>query len=210
MRTRSRLLLAALTTALALGALVGAASARRYGLSETEFRARWKSLVFGPGSTLEVRCPVTLEGSLHSRTFSKVVEALIGYVTTALLNSAACTGGHARIQAETLPWHIRYESFEGRLPNITAINLRIVGAGFAVESNGVLCLYKSSAAEPIKATIQMPDGHTAESIRLNEAAGIPKASGSVFCPAPGHLGGTTESLTIQSSGVTKIIVSLIE
>jgi hypothetical protein len=94
-------------------------------------------------------CRVTFEGSFHSRTFSKVARALVGYITSAIVAEAGCTGGSARALPTTLPWHLQYASFTGTLPDITGIRLRVVGAGFQIQEPIVTCLYRTSEAEPL-------------------------------------------------------------
>lgn len=131
---RSKLVLAALAAAACLAALVGSASAAHLSTSETRFRVTWSNLefketVFG----IAVKCPVTLEGSYHSATIAKTAGTLVGYVNRASVNSAGCTGGHATVLNETLPWHVTYESFEGPLPEIRSITQLLSNASFRLE-----------------------------------------------------------------------------
>jgi hypothetical protein len=211
MRNRSKLVLAALTAAVALGALVGAASANRLALSSQTDRATWSAMTFeGFGEFGTVICRVTIEGSFHSRTISKVAEALIGYNNRASVEEAACTGGRARINAESLPWHVRYEGFTGTLPNITAINERLVGSEFTVVSSiGITCRYKSTAASPFRGTINRTTSTgVAERIRIDEAARIPLSSGNGFCPNPGVVKGTSNAVTV-AGGTTAVTITLV-
>jgi len=114
------------------------------------------------GFTAAVRCDVTLEGSYHYRVLQKTPEALVGYVTGATVRRP-CLGGEAwafngierqgtTTLANSLPWHVRYESFSGSLPNITAVGQRLIGARFLVEAEflGVRlrCNYTTSTTEP--------------------------------------------------------------
>lgn len=147
MRNRSKLLLAGLTAALMMATVVGTSSASRLSLSNTRFRTTWASLTFEPG---EVECAVTLEGSFHSATIRKTLEALIGQVTRAIVKNETCTNGHATILQEALPWHVRYGGFGGTLPNITFVRLRLVGAAFRVSIPffEASCLVTTSTANP--------------------------------------------------------------
>src|SRR6185503_5503818 len=99
MRTRSKLLLTALTAALVMAATVGTASARNLELAEPQdqrFTATWTPLEFtGLGGLIRIRCNVTLRGSFHYRTFAKT-RSLVGYVTSAAL-ARPCTGGEVFI-----------------------------------------------------------------------------------------------------------------
>jgi len=161
MRTRSKLLLTALTAAFVMAAAVGTASAGRFSSSEQRFKVTWSSLELS-GFATNVRCAVTLEGSYHYRTFAKTPEALVGYVTGVTVRHP-CTGGEAwafngtenlegTTLSNSLPWHIRYESFGGTLPNITEINQRLIGSRFLVKATflgvTVRCTYTTTSAQP--------------------------------------------------------------
>ncbi len=144
-----RPLLAIAGATVLLAALVSAASANHISSSSRTIRATWRTMEFIPPVGETVRCPVTLEGSLHSSTIAKVVGALIGYITRASIISSGCAGGHATILTSTLPWHVRYRGFAGTLPNITRIETGVIGSSFLVEGTfGIECLYVSSASEP--------------------------------------------------------------
>jgi len=146
-----RTLLGLLGATLFLGALVGAASARNFSISNQSLRGMWSSVEYAlPGATS--RCQLTLEGSFHSRTAPKVIGSLVGYITSAILGP--CLAGTASILRETLPWHSIYSGFEGTLPNITSIIGHSVGVSARIrESGGIACLYRSSASEPATITL---------------------------------------------------------
>jgi hypothetical protein len=140
----SKLLLAVAVATLVFGSLVGVASARNISSSSSTLRATFATVEFRGSGGTTTRCAVTLEGSLHSRSFSKVVGSLIGYI-----NRAAVSGCAATILAATLPWHIRYSSFFGLLPNITSIRTNVIG--FAIQTAEPLfapCLITSTTEEP--------------------------------------------------------------
>jgi hypothetical protein len=100
---------------------------------------------------------MTLEGSFHSRTMTKTAGALVGYITRATIKRP-CTGGTVWAHngetnevlggtvSNTLPWHVRYNSFTGTLPNITAIAYELINVGYVVREGafGVLCEYISN------------------------------------------------------------------
>ena len=125
--------IAAITAATTLLALLAtAAPARNFSTSNQQFRVAWQEVVFISPGLLTVECHVTLEGSFHSRTILKRERALIGYVTAATARRPCRNGeawsangreAHPRLGtlANTLPWHITYENFEGTLPCITAL-----------------------------------------------------------------------------------------
>jgi hypothetical protein len=202
MRNRSKLLLTSLIATLALGALVGTTSANRFSTRvQQSYRATWSSFTFTTGLG-SITCAVTLEGSLHSRTFSKVAELLIGYVTNAQIN--ACNGT-ATFLTESLPWLVRYESFTGRLPEITGIKIRIVMMRWQVVQLGSTCQYQSTGTKPVRAII-----HTGavsrqwENVQLDETALIETTGvcGNAF------LKGTSGVVTIQG-GSTNQSVTLV-
>ena len=116
---------ASLAAVALLGLAVAQASANQLSLSSRTFRVTWSSLQMTPNGFEPVRCPVTLEGSLHSSTFGKIGGALLGYVTRAV--SGTCTGGTVTFLTGTLPWHVRYGSFAGVLPAISSLTLQLVG-----------------------------------------------------------------------------------
>jgi hypothetical protein len=138
---------AAIVTALA----VSGASARRIAASEAGFLVSWP-----PGSPIAlnaagniIRCPVTIDGSYHSRTISKVCGLLIGYINQAIVANPNCTGGHTTALTETLPWHIRYFRFRGTLPTITEFAIFIVGARIEEETpGGTRCLFGTTSEHP--------------------------------------------------------------
>jgi hypothetical protein len=151
MLTTTKLMLAGLAATVVLSLAVGSASARRIQTSEQGFLARWTNIVMG-GSGFRISCPLTLEGSFHSRTLSKVCGQLIGYVSKAQIPTGLeppCSGGTATILTETLPWHIRYASFAGRLPNITRIRVQLVNTRIQVHPRETAtCLTGSTPSHP--------------------------------------------------------------
>jgi hypothetical protein len=202
MRNRSKLLLVALTAALALGALVGTTSATRFSTRvQQSVRATWSSFIFNTALG-SITCAVTLEGSFHSRTFSKVAEALIGYVTNAQLNTC---NGTASFLTEGLPWLVRYESFEGTLPGITALKVRVVMMRWQVVQAGLTCQYQSSPTSPVRAIIHTGSvSGRMENIQLNESAVI----GTTGMCGNGFLRGTSGIVTILG-GTTEQSITLV-
>lgn len=140
----------AVVAATLLGSLVTAASAGRLSSSSQTFRAPFSlgRITVGFGTTV---CDFTLEGSFHSRTLVKTPSNLIGSVTRAPLGR--CEVGSATVLTASLPWNIRYVSFAGALPNISAIATEIVGAAIRIREPifGTLCLGTSETSEPLTA-----------------------------------------------------------
>lgn len=147
----SKLLLAVAGAAIALGALVSSSGATRLSFSGTGVNATWAVVRF-TGGLGTIECEVILNKSLHSRTITKVRGLLTGYITAA--NVIRCIRGGATILRETLPWHVQYVSFGGRLPNVEAVFANILGASIRVREPtfGIECLARSTAAEPLTLT----------------------------------------------------------
>jgi hypothetical protein len=221
MRIHTRLLLSAFVAALALSASISTAYGRRIQLSNQTFRVVWSGankLTFAEeanGST--VVCEVTIEGSFHSRTLSKVCGQLIGYVTRARV-TRPCEGGEAwtldgvERATQTLPWHIRYRNFSGTLPRIELIGVQLIGTAFLVLIGPVGCLYKSTVAQPSEGNINVdPLTGTVTTIDALNISSIPlfqDLTGLRLCPEQGFLRGTG-SATVQNS-TTRITVRLVQ
>lgn len=211
MRKHTKLLVAGITAALLMGLGVASASARSFSTTESAFRVTWRSLEF-TASIFEIRCPVTLEGSFHGSTITKAPKGLIGYITRAVVNNTACTGGRATVLTETLPWHIRYDSFAGTLPNITSIRVLLSNASFQIAARTIFgditCLARSEPSRPA-------EGRITRNVTTGQVTGlvaepvppIPIVSGSGFCPEEGTFSGT--GTVTRLGGTTPITVTLI-
>jgi hypothetical protein len=122
-------------------------SARNFSTSDRFFLATFPNAEF-LASFDTIRCNLTLEGTLHSRSFAKVVGSLIGYMTRAVATTV-CASGSLTILTETLPWHMRYSGFEGTLPRIRRVFTHITGMAFRIrEPFGITCLARSESGEP--------------------------------------------------------------
>jgi len=193
--------LAALATGLALAIATSTAGAAPVVVEPTRVRAVWSTMSFA-NSASTIRCPVTLEGSIHSSTFNPAEGLQVGYVTRASAAEGSCTGGRVRLLAETLPWRIRYESAVGTLPEISGIRLRVVGVAARGEASGATCLYQSSEARPLRATLEVtPQTIATTGLRLDESASLPLVTGGFPC----ELGGEARAsgtATVKESGTT--------
>jgi hypothetical protein len=207
----SRLVIALVGATALMAAVVGSASARSLSTSNQNIRAVWNPLTFTEPFGGSVRCPVTLEGSLHSRTIVKGIYNLIGYITRAAVGApATCTGGEATILQETLPWHVRYNGFAGTLPNITRVLTLISGASFRVRVNasGATCLFRTTDAEHA-AGIFTRNTTTGELTSAEVGGEITSTEGCAFgARVRGRLSGTTTSLTLLGT-TARITVTLI-
>jgi hypothetical protein len=155
MHTRSKLLLAALTAALALtlGATTANASRSFSATNNTLLTYVSPGLTFGgvPSGSSFI-CPVTLTASLHS-VAAKVAGTLIGFVNGSRFGRCTNSVGTDMVAiplvSHVLPWHITYNSFRGTLPRITEILFTINRAKFLLETfvfelNRQNCLYQAN------------------------------------------------------------------
>ena len=218
MRTSVKLLLSALAASLLLAAAVGTASASRISVSNQNIRVTWSRLTFEGGAAIV--CAVTIEGSFHTRTIEKVARSLIGAITKAIVNRASCTGGtgstfngvetyNGRVPANTLPWHVTYESFRGTLPNITAVNILLSRFRFGIEIPGICTGEVGNATDNV--TGEAAVGAGGQVTRITPVAGSNRATiirnGGIFCPATGELNGAGEVFLLGTT--TRISVTLI-
>jgi hypothetical protein len=197
-----KLILAAVGATVLLSALVSTASARTLSTSSQTLRSTFRRVRFELpfGDTI---CEVTLEGSLHSRTIAKSGGSLIGYITRADLGP--CSSGAATILRETLPWHVRYKSFAGTLPNITSMRIDVINSSFRVrEPFGVTCLARSTATEPAIGTFNREIGGALTSSEIGGSIRTGSECGSF----PGTFSSDPGTVTVLNSA-TRITVTLI-
>jgi len=199
--------MAGLTAALLMSVAVSIASAGRLSVSNNRFRITWSPITLDPG---DVRCSLTFEGSFHSATIQKNREALIGYVSKAIVATPAqCTNGEATIVQESLPWHVRYRGFTGALPRLTGVVIGLVGARLRIHVNslGATCECSSTAEHPGVGIALADETGTITGDRIDENARIPLAG---FCGVFGTEGAYTGtgSITLLNAS-TRITVRLI-
>jgi hypothetical protein len=185
-----------------LGACVGSACARNLSFSSQTFRVAFRNIIFS-GNFGEVNCAVTLEGSLHTRSMPKVAGSLVGYITRA--NLGFCSIGTATILRETLPWHVRYSSFEPRLPEIKSLTVQTETRFKIREPFGLTCLFASTPENP--ATLRFHrDPVTQQLTEANRGGTIP--SGPECFGSLGELRSGNEPVTVLNS-TARISVTLI-
>ncbi len=194
---------------LILGAALSGASANRISLTNGEhgFQFEWAPLRFTtPGEMIDVRCPVSLEGSFTARTFAKVPGATIGSVTRVPVGT--CTFGREIPLTETLPWAIRYEGFTGTLPVIVNINLTLTNQQFRLELSGTTCTTSVEARHPVKdiAVLESaPNGRRLiVDVRADETATIPLTGGALCTLASGAFHNTAEARVLGETATTQL------
>ncbi len=213
-----KLLLTALTAAIVLGGVVGTASARRFETSNQLIRVVWSSLRFANSAAAEasqeVRCPVTLEGSFHSKTISKVCGQLVGLISRAALTRSACTF-RSITEVEILPpsatrvWRILYVSFTGTLPIIRTIRVKLIAASFRLGVSGIQCLFESTNTSPALGDIELNETTGAVTgLRAISTSPIPKHEGGILCPGSLIFEGT--GTVTQLGNTTAITIKLVQ
>jgi len=185
MRSSLRIGLTALMAAMLLASAVSAASARNLEVSNGVFRVTWSRMEF-QSSLVTVRCQVTLEGSMHSRTIPKVQGLLIGAVTRITIKEESCAGGNARPDRPP-PWHVTYEGFTGRLPNIETVRFLGQRFQFAIIAFGVTCKYGTSTDNVTNTVILNAGGEatTTQPLAGRNIANL--LNGPEICPAAGTM-----------------------
>jgi len=199
MRTRSKLLIAAIAAIALLGMAVSAASARNLEVSNSAngFRITWNPLTL-EAAGLEARCPVTLEGTFERSSIAKRTTENIGRVTGAAVGT--CTRNRATALTETLPWEVRYSSFAGTLPNITSVSMNLIRASFRANLEGIECLAASRAEQPAGGIATIGAGGAITGFRADETRGI-ETTGGFFCTIGGRarFAGSASTITARSS-----------
>jgi hypothetical protein len=112
-----KLIVTALAAATLFASIATSAPARNFSVTNRNIRVQFEPVKFNE-SHGQMSCRVTLEGSFHCATISKVIGALIGFISRATSDFCRNTGFQSAMafKQETLPWHISYEGFRGRLP----------------------------------------------------------------------------------------------
>jgi hypothetical protein len=196
-RATSRFL-AAVGAAALLASAIGTASARNISTIEQNIRATWSSFEFNASEAAVVRCPLTLEGSFHTRTIAKVAEELIGAVTKSFFGFAACTGGTLsafngveRYNGTTTPnalrWHETYKGFSGVLPIVTVWRWQLRRFRFGFRDAAGFCTGQlGSETDGISFGLNRERSGaitSLESIAGENTATFIRRDGGMFCPA---------------------------
>jgi hypothetical protein len=209
MPNKPRLILTTLTTTILMACCITTTSANRLSISNKNFRITWAGFVVTAeaGEGL-ITCPVTLEGSFHSATIRKVEGALIGHVSRASVTSTSCRGGGMTINQASLPWHVTYEGFMGRLPRIERQILLFTGVNFALELNslGVRCGY-GRPEDNLKASAILEGGGAITTLTPEAGMRLHKLSGGILCPETA--GVTGEGQVTLLGNTAKLTIRLI-
>jgi hypothetical protein len=217
MLDRGRFAVTMVLAAMLLALGVQTAGAGRLASTNRMIRVVFRSLSFQSSGGIEVNCPVTLEGSFHSRTLSKVLNSLQGFISRAVVGAAGCASGTFSFLngvenvSNTLPWHVTYGSFAGTLPNMTSIRLNVIGLAVRVRDSPlgfpIDCLFLSSAAAPAPGSLLREAGGTVTGWRSAFTDGAIAKHSEITPPCPSTInwGTTGEAGRVTVLGSTEAI-----
>lgn len=210
-----------ISAAMLLVAGAGYAYAGRLSASGQNLRVTWAPLEIVQEGFAIYRCPVTLEGSLHSMTVSKVIGTLIGSITRAWVQQEGCSG--ARLSAfngseryngttapNTLPWHLTYESFGGTLPTPLTVSFLLSRFRFGFRDSNNFCTGQYGAETDnvgIRAALGAGGVITSTSIvEGRDTITSTRRDGGIIC-VPLRLHGTGSVMVLGTT--TRVAVTLI-
>jgi hypothetical protein len=209
MRKRSKIILAALTATLLMALASGFATAQRLSISNRNIRLQFRPLRFtSRESEATISCNVTLEGSFHSATIHKVRGALIGHISRASVASCGF-GTSATVLTASLPWHITYDSFIGRLPRLEAVVLLLHRTAFRVDTLLTpACLYQEDGRERARGIANVEPNGLVTSVAADREISMPLFEGPAECFRFGGFEGSAE-LRLLGSNTQNISIRLI-
>jgi len=193
-----KLLLAVVAAAVLFGAFVASASARNLSFSEQRVIGLWTQLRF-TGGFGTVECEIKMSRSIHSRTFTKTFNSLIGYVTEATV--LRCSSGGMTINQASFPWHLRFLAFLGTLPNLTGERGRTIGVEWTLREPvfGITCTVRATEAGEIIYIYTISSGTVTREEITSE--------GSRCGGVAGSLSGTTTNVTASAGArVTLLLI----
>ncbi|HZV74768.1 MAG TPA: hypothetical protein VFF79_13720 [Conexibacter sp.] len=128
--------------------------------------------------------------------------------------TGSCTENSATVLTATLPWHITYEGFSGRLPTIARIRLLLRHTAFITQIFGGLaeCLYQDAGtnqSENAAGELILTNG-SANELAADTTIRVPFLRGSGLsenCPTRGGFTGTGNVTLLGAT--TRITVTLI-
>jgi len=206
MRKTAKLGLTALVAAALFATAISTASARSLSVSEQNIRLTFASLEFA-SELVTLRCPVTFEGSFHSRTIPKVERTLIGYFNRIPVKEESCT--NARMRMKNPPYHITYEGFTGTLPNITGILLLLRLVRFELIVSGLCTADYGLTTDNITGTAAVnASGEITGLTPLEGRNTTGRVSGTGICPPTSTFRGSA-SVARGGNSTTRITVRLI-
>jgi hypothetical protein len=141
---------------------------------------------------------------------SKVSGLLAGYITFAHVVEE-CGSERSRLRAltETLPWHFRYHTFTGALPNIREVVLELTGASLRFEVEFVGCLFRTTQAESLSLFGLVEASGNLSQFRLDETRSFHLEGFNCLIFETVQLAGTGEVFALGST-TTRIGIRLVQ
>ncbi len=207
-QTHCKPIIAGVSAALLLAIVVNSASANRLSTSHTNlWKAIFRPLRFVSGGVTALSCEVTIEGSFHSATFRKVERALVGHISRASVGP--CSTGSATILAATLPWHLQYLGFIGRLPAISGVRFILVGVAFRMHEAifGRECLARSTEVEPAAGIAELEAMEAGGNILVRNITS--DQTKEIECPGVGRAAFEGVGAIAEVATGTKLLIRLI-
>ncbi|HMJ02233.1 MAG TPA: hypothetical protein VK506_04785 [Conexibacter sp.] len=167
----SKLAIAAFVAALML--VSASASATRLSLDDQDFAVQWDPFItYFNDEVFGLACSASAAGRFHEAVLQKVAQGLVGSITEAAGSIGGCRT-LLSVLAESLPWHMTYESFTGTLPAIGSVAFLLIGASFVTGTGGgFTCLARSTSTEPIRLIATIGAGGVITELRLDETRTI--------------------------------------
>ena len=205
-RNTLRALATTLAATLLLASAISTATARNLSVNNQNIRAVWRSLEFISGELVTVRCRVTLEGRLHSRTIVKSRGTLIGGITRIDFDEANCTNGSFTPLRQIS--HLTYEGFTGTLPEIRTAILLLSRISFRLTVPGLCTSDYGNETDNLSLNVSISSRELSTITLISGRNRLTRTSGSFFCPGTAVLGGTSDPITLLGT-TTRIRITLI-
>lgn len=138
-------------------------------------------------SIVNIRCPVTLVGSINRGTLQTATGAQIGHVTRP---TSGC--GEVVFLAASLPWEVKVASTRGSLPDaVTGLTLQVANLSFEATTLGVRCLFRGAveASVPLSPATDAPQPYAMGLLALTGNR-VPLLRGDALCPSEAAVTGT--------------------
>jgi hypothetical protein len=209
MTFQPRRIVTSILTLLLLALAASSASAQRLSVSNRNIRMQFRPLRFtSRESEATIGCNLTLEGSFHSATIHKVRGALVGHVSRASVASCGF-GTAATILTASLPWHITYDSFLGRLPRLEAQVILLHRTAYRIDTLLTPpCLYQEDGRERVRGIVNIEPNGLVTNGNADPGRALPLFEGPAECFRFGGFEGSAE-LRLLGSNTQNISVRLI-
>jgi len=151
---------------------------------------------------------VTLEGEFFLFEVAKSTRTGAARILSGTVG--ACNGGSVVFLRASFPWEVAYESFNGTLPEIRAINFTIVDASIQGTVSGISCLARSSTTNPLRASLSLvleagqlkPNSLTMEPVESIPLTGT-------FCTgSSGRVEGTSSIYEPNTEQISRMLIIL--